>query len=476
MTAINAGWLWVRVDQFESIEHLKSALTYIPLYDEEQKPVRLYNTSRLNRGYLGIPRAYGLGLAHQMNMPVNHDRLTDGDGKMIYRRLPDPNHPSVQDPAAQKLFMENMLIAAQQTQNFIAQAPTGSGKTVVALRTAALLGRRTMVLCHLERIMDQWVDTAKGVLGLTDDEIGIAQQDRFDHDKPLTVGMLHSVAQRDYGPDFYRAFGTLIVDEVHKIGSGHFAQAVPRFPARIRFGLSATPKRKDGGDRVFFWHLGPITVSSTAEAMPCNLYVLPYATQRPLWGKAAQSRVKCLSLDRARNEILVSAIKRMHDQGRVVLAVSHSVTHVQEMIRLAIQRGIPHNVIGQYTGERHVKVEDGQNADGSTKYKIKKVKVKKEEFERIKASSQIIFATYGMMTEGVDIQRLDAGIDLTPRGQATQLIGRIRRPLPDKPTPLWITPLDIHCQFSKRWFKGRLTDYEDTGVNILNREAIRSYL
>ncbi len=45
--------------------------------------------------------------------------------------------------------------------------------------------------------------------------------------------------------------------------------------------------------------------------------------------------------------------------------------------------------------------------------KIKKIKQKDAALDFVKANSQIIFATYGMMTEGIDIPRLDAGS--TPR-------------------------------------------------------------
>ncbi|AHC30483.1 hypothetical protein CC53_gp066 [Rhizobium phage vB_RleS_L338C] len=71
-----------------------------------------------------------------------------------------------------------------------------------------------------------------------------------------------------------------------------------------------------------------------------------------------------------------------------------------------------------------------------------------------------------MMTEGIDIPRLDAGIDVLPRGDATQLIGRIRRPRPGKPEPVWITLLDTKCFMSKKYFERRCKDYQATGAII----------
>ena len=75
--------------------------------------------------------------------------------------------------------------------------------------------------------------------------------------------------------------------------------------------------------------------------------------------------------------------------------------------------------------------------------------------DRVKAEADYIFATYGMITEGIDIPRLDAGLDATPLGKATQITGRIRRPMPGKAMPIWITLRDLMCAKSMKWFDKR---------------------
>jgi hypothetical protein len=96
--------------------------------------------------------------------------------------------------------------------------------------------------------------------------------------------------------------------------------------------------------------------------------------------------------------------------------------------------------------------------------------VKPDELDRAKTQCQLTFATYGMIVEGIDEPRWDAGMDLLPRGKAVQLIGRIRRPLPGKPEPYWTTPFDERCNVSKRLFSSRCRDYRSSGATIMAME------
>jgi superfamily II DNA or RNA helicase len=458
------GWLYVPVGRVTDLSALKQRLTFLPRKfpmpgEEPVEPIFLFDESR--PGYIGVPREFGL----QAFQSLQYDDRTSLGAAITVPKLPDPHHPRVRNPQAQAQFMADLRAAFDHHRSFTAVAPTGSGKTVCALNTAALLGRRTLILVHLERLMLQWQEEIIDKLGVPPERVGIVQQNRCEwQGKDFCVGLLHSVVRRDYPEAFYRAFGLVVFDEMHKVGSQFFAPAVHLFPSHYRLGLSATPTRKDGGERVFFWHLGPIRVTSEAEALPMRVYVVPYRTRQKLWGSTHGSRIKCLTGDKDRNALVVMFIKRFWENGRNGLVVSESVQHLQELMRLAERAGVPGTAMGQFTSERHQKVADPANA-GKTKW-VKK-KIDRAELDRVKADSRIIFATYGMFTEGIDVPRLDAGIDATPRSSATQLIGRIRRPLPGKRMPIWITLRDKGCSMSESYYQKRCTDYHASNAEVV---------
>lgn len=471
LTGIASGWLYVpysAIGSYTDLHAEKQKLTYLPKYAESDNETIYLYKDLPRRQLLGVPRAYGLErFGHLLTLD---DRRTLGRDMGDIPRLPDPNHPSVRDPIAQAKFMADLEAAARQHKHFLAEAPTGSGKTVCAIRTAAVVGRKTVVCVHLERLMDQWMDEIASKTGLPASRIGMVQADKWDwYDKDFVVAMMPTLALRDtqrIDPAFFREFGTAIYDEVHRVGSPLLGQTAHLFPTTYRWGFSATLYRKDGGERTFYWHIGPVRVTSKADALPMDVYVKRYTAFGDLWGKTHGSRMQCLSRDWSRNKLLVNFIKRFHVAGRNALIVGDSVQHLQYLMDECAKAGIPRHEMGQFTSERQVVVDYIDPKTGEKKQRLRKLKIKSEELDAVKESAKLIFATYGMMTEGIDIPRLDAGIDVTPRGDATQLIGRIRRPMPGKPRPVWVTLLDTKCFMSKRYFERRLKDYQTTGATV----------
>jgi hypothetical protein len=219
---------------------------------------------------------------------------------------------------------------------------------------------------------------------------------------------------------------------------------------------------------VFFWHIGPIHVTSTAEALECDVHVLDYdaGPKFEFWGTDQGARNRCLALDWRRNAVLVKIIKRFYDTGRQALIVGDGVLHLQKLMEMAAAAGVPNSAMGQFTGDRQTVTFETDPLTRRPKRVVKKKKFTKEELDYVKANSQIMFATYGMITEGIDIPRLDAGADVSPRKKATQLIGRIRRPRPGKKKPVWITVRDVRCSMSKGTFFARCQDYAASGAEV----------
>lgn len=471
MRAVLKGWLYVPYGAVGDLTSLKEELTYRPgrsMDGERRDPVELFRDVP-TRGIIGVPQAFGARRFGRVLEIV--DRTTQGEPMGEVPRLPSPDHPSVQSPERQAKFMADMMAAVREYRTFIAYAPTGSGKTVVGLRTAAEVGRKTLVVVHLARLRDQWVQEAVDKLGLPPHRVGIVEGARADwRDKDVVVAMLQSLAYEPlrYGKEFHESFGTVIFDEVHRIGAPVFGRAVWQFPAAVRFGLSATPSRKDQGGKVFFWHLGPLAVRSEQEALPIQVCPVWYdCGSYKVWGQNHGARVKCLSLDPHRNERIVGLIQKMYNGGRQTLVVSESIDHLQRLMRGAERVGVPGNIMGQFTNMVHYKEQ--VDTDNGKQWVLKKRRQSAGALNRIKRESQIIFATYGMIKEGIDIPRLDGGIDATPRSDATQLIGRLRRPHPGKKFPvLWLTIVDSNCDRSLRYFEGRLNEYRQCGAEVMN--------
>lgn len=169
--------------------------------------------------------------------------------------------------------------------------------------------------------------------------------------------------------------------------------------------------------------------------------------------------------------MLAELIRRVWLQNRNVLVIGKFVAHLQDLMDLCEGLGIPKADMGQYTGERLIRrMVVGER--GPRMETVKRIKLKRSEYEKVKRDAKIIFATYGVFKEGIDVPRLDCGIDVLPQSEATQVIGRIRRPQSGKPMPYWITTLDVACPISKRMFEARCREYQSTGCRIVESNRI----
>jgi hypothetical protein len=183
--------------------------------------------------------------------------------------------------------------------------------------------------------------------------------------------------------------------------------------------------------------------------------------------------------DGRRNLLLAKAIKWLYDSGRDTLVISDRVEQLCSLKALCEVIGLPERDLGIYAKMETVWVYEknprpARLPDGyvkGTEYTpirlslVQKTK-RRQDREAVKESSRVVFATYGIMSKGVDIPRLSGGIDVTPRREATQTIGRILRTAPGKLRPIWITVADTNSFRALFQLCGRIDDYTESNAEV----------
>ena len=465
------GLLWVPYHAVPDLDQLKRKLTFQPrpkMGGEQRPPVAMY-WDIPDKQVIGLPWAW---VCHTWGQYLDIvDRTTLGEAMNPGSQFtpPDPNHEAVRDPEAQAKFIADMERAVTDRHRFTAQAPTGSGKTVVGAWMACTFRRKTLILTHLQRLNVQWTNTFHHLLNMPLDRIGQVGggQDNW-RDKDVVVGTVQTVAELQRFPkEFYESFGMVIYDELHKFGAPYFQQAVWQFPATYQFGMSATVGRKDGADIIFRNYLGDVCVTSQQTALPLQVWPV-WIQGGKRWGRDHGARVKCITQDFKRNQRIARLVLKMYQGGRNAIIVSEHVKHLEDLMQLCEQLGIPKVKMGQFTSE----VRETKKVQAGDRYQevTRKRKQSQATLNKILEHSQLIFATYGMIKEGVDCPRLDGGIDVTPQSGGTQLIGRLRRPHPGKKEPvIWITLVDANCDRSLRYYQQRLVEYQQAGAEVMSR-------
>jgi len=463
MDAVLAGTLAypLRALSAEQRAALRQALTFevVTQGGEERTVVTAYTRQG---DWVHVPRQYGLTQLPLAGLTVV-DRTSRG------RALPS-DLPAVALRPAQQPFVADLVRHFQHAYDGLAQAPTGSGKSICALEMIRRLGRAALIIVDQDNLKSQWIAAIQQFWGLPLAQIGVIQGPRADRDKPITVALVQTLLSRRYSPEYWAAFGTVVLDEAHTTASAQtYSQVLSWLPARYRLGMSAT-LRRDALQQLLFYNLGPVSVRLRSRHQPSVVRVVEYAGRISRYAETAAKLgpfINALAQDSQRNALLTEIIVALYQIRSDILVLSDRVSHLEELQQRCIARQIPAAALGLYTGYRSVVAADGTGRPQKTP---------RRELEAIKARTPIILATYGMLSKGVDIPRLSAGVDATPRALAQQVQGRILRQHPGKPLPIWVTLRDTQSPRAEKLFLRRVYDYQQSNSEVFLWNLTRGLL
>ena len=316
------------------------------------------------------------------------------------------------------------------------EIPCGRGKTVMALKIIAKLGRKTLIIVHKGFLMNQWKERIEQFL--PDCRVGIIQGQIIDIDnKDIVIGMLQSLSMKEYPAELWSSFGTTIVDECHHISSEVFCRSLQSIVTKHTLGLSATMDRKDGLTKVFKMFLGDILYKEKREENDDVIVrAIDYSTTNEEYNETKydyrgtpmiSSMISKICEYNHRSEFIISVIKKelAEKSGQQVMVLSQ-----QKNLLIYLHKAIEYRNIasvGFYVGG------------------MKDSDLKKSE------NCSIILATYAMAAEALDIKTLTTLVLATPRTDVTQAVGRILRVKHER--PLIIDIIDSHSVFKRQWQK-----------------------
>jgi superfamily II DNA or RNA helicase len=472
MKSVLAGAMHLSLSQVD-LDKVRKDLTFKVYTPGEEEPAIVRAWSAERRGYISVPRQYGIKTFKNIAC-----KDSTSAGQSIESALTPVELFDYQIP-----WVDNILNAFNTRYDLIAKAATGKGKTVMSLEVIRRLNRKALVVVDQNFLKDQWYTQAKFFLGIPEDKIGFVQGDVCDYEgKDIVVAMIQTLYSRTFTNKFYEYFGTVVFDESHTVGAPVFSKVLMQFPARYRFGVSATPDRRDALNTVIQYNIGTVEVVLDKVHRPSVVRYLEhdgvyswYANISPKTGRFITE----VSEDSSRNLLIARAIKWLYDSGRHVLAVSDRIEHVESLMALCRYLGIPPDHMGTVTGYTNTwryaknplpkRKPKGLEKDADyTPVKLQLIakRTPKKVLDEIKNTKQVIFSTYGMFSKGVDVPRLSAGIDCTPRSQAQQVHGRILRDDEDKQVPIWVTIRDVNSFRSEYQFGQRIREYVKSNAEI----------
>lgn len=336
-------------------------------------------------------------------------------------------------------YQQTCVESAIHREQGIIVAPTGSGKSLIGLEILRKRGQKSLIIVHRSDLAKQWISLIKERLGIDAGLIGSGDWKIGDE---ITVALIQTLASREKElPEL--PFGLVLVDECHHVPAQSFFQALSLIDARFRYGLSATPTRADGLEKLIYYGIGPAIekidrseVEEIGATVPAQVKLVPTGFSPSAcfsWMDYASE----LCGNPERNLLLLDLITK---QNRPTLVLVDRVGHAENLSEMLQRRGIEHILA-------HGKV----NRDGL--------------LERMRRASLTI-GTSNLLGEGLDVsgwEVLILGSPISSETKLLQAIGRVVRAAPDK-TEATIYDLRDDCGFAGASFKKRFEIYKKNKI------------
>jgi len=400
--------------------------------------------------YIGVPRAWGLNQKWLSKGVVDACTLPYREWPQFVGKYRTGQAESVR--AILRAFKDDGKYGA------LLEAPTGTGKTVMATAIASQLHTPTLVVVHKEDLAEQWqrlliggtIDGKRVEPMFPDGKVGHVQGDKWQYEGCHLVTAMQQTLYSRIGREpegFYEQFGLVITDEAHHTPATTFERVMRLSKARYRLGVSATFRRRDSTECLWHWHIGQIEHRTKGVQLIGQYIQIPWKTRlndymfRRGPDISYAKYLTAIAENPPYNKWLAEEILKGAAAGRKILLCSHRVSQLEDLRKRLLQSGKPITV-GYYAGK----------VDGKT--------IKRDELDAAK-KCQVILGTYKKVGEGTDIPTLDTLYLATPGSDVEQVVGRIQRPVEKRPL-LIIDPV-FQTSYNKALAAKRVRVYEKLG-------------
>lgn len=421
-------------------------------------------------GYIGLPR----GLREKLETGIQQAgipyALTDERQK--------GRHIQVSFNGELRESQRKAIEALMPHETGILSAATAFGKTVVCCDLIAERKINTLILIESSALMEQWQAAIERFLNIDEElpsyqtktgrtkkrksAVGVLQGAKDTLTGIIDIAMVGSVFSKDVCHPKLNEYGMILVDECHHAASETIQKILRTVRAKYVYGVTATPMREDGLEKINYMLIGPIRFRFTAKerALEQGIRHLVY----PRFTRTLCSREDKLSVndayelvrdDPARNQMIIEDTKKCIEEGRCSVILTRYTAHA-EALYVALQGS-----------EAHTFLLLGN----------KSAKEKKQIVSEMKTISEtepvLLIATGKLIGEGFDFPRLDTLIMATPvagRTVVEQYAGRLNRDYHGKQDVIIYDYIDVHIPVFERMYGKRLKAYKKIGYQIYQHE------
>lgn len=368
--------------------------------------------------------------------------------------------------------VETML----ENETGILHAATAFGKTVDCCDMIARRGISTLILVDRADLMNQWIKRLEEFLDIDEELpeyqtktgrtrkrkslIGNLQGAHDTLTGIVDVAMIRSLKKKDGFHPKLKEYAQVYFDECHHAASDSAIEVLQEINAKYVYGVTATPKRGDGKEKINEFLLGPIryrfTAKDRAEEQNINHLVYPRFTRtvkphhlsKTPYGNDAYELIRNNDV---RDEQIIRDVADCVQAGRTPVVLTKYVDHAKKLSerlktyadRLILLTG------ANGTKARRAQVEELNKVDNS--------------------DSLILVGTGSLLGEGFDFPRLDTLFMATPvsgENVVEQYVGRLNRDYDGKENVIVYDYVDSHIPKFDKMYSARMKAYKKIGYEL----------
>ena len=425
-------------------------------------------------GYIAIPR--GLLEPLEANLKAAGIPYTIEDARQ------NGKHIQIIFKGALKQNQQEAVDKMLTYDDGILDAATSFGKTVVCCNMIAVRKVNTLILLESASLIPQWLEqlnrfleideelptyqTKTGRVKTRSSRIGMLQGPKNTTTGIIDIAMVGSVFGKHGFQQKLQNYGMIIIDECHHAASETMQKVLREVKAKYVYGVTATPVREDGLQKINYMLIGPIrhrfSAKDRAKEQGINHLVYPRFTRcvNPRGERIEINEAYELIMDdKVRNEQIVDDTKTCIDEGRCPVILTKYIKHAKVL----------YEKLNGYA--KHTLLLLGELP----------AKQKKETFIKMNAipacESVLLIATGKLIGEGFDYPRLDTLIMAAPvagESVVTQYAGRLNRDYETKKDVIVYDYIDAHIPVFDRMYVKRLKAYKHIGYQIYqSRQSIQ---
>lgn len=376
---------------------------------------------------------------------------------------------------------KDAIAALTKYDNGILSAATAFGKTVTCSGIISQIKRSTLIILESSALVEQWEKALSTFLTINEElpeyqtktgrtkkrkcVIGIIHGAKDTSTGIIDIAMAGSLCKKgEYHPRL-KEYGLVIVDECHHSASSTISSVLREANAKYVYGVTATPFRGDGLDKIVFMLLGAIRYKYTAKEKAAEQGISHFVVPRFTRTVSPHGREKLHVNDayelirdnEIRNDQIIADIKSCIENGRTPVVLTKYKDHASKLYEQV--KSYAQNVF-LLTGTKSKKE---QKAIRSTMEQVPE------------NESLILIATGQLIGEGFDYPRLDTLIMATPvawKGIVEQYAGRLNRDYTGKENVMIYDYVDIHIPVFDKMYAKRLKAYKRIGYQLYTGETI----